>query len=323
MVVHGGSGSPRRGADGELGRRQGLRAALEVGRALLLEGGTALDAVEQAVRRLESHPLFNAGRGSVLTSAGAVEMDASLMNGADRAAGAVCSVSRLEHPISAARLVMERSPHVLLSAEAAEAFALAEGAESVDPASLITPERREQLERARGKVGLDHDDEDEDEDDDDRGAATEGADRSEGPAEDVEYGTVGAVARDARGHLAAATSTGGLVGKLPGRVGDTPIPGAGTWADDATCAVSLTGHGESILRAAVAHEVDAQVRLRGVPLEKAASDALRRAKKLGGRGGLIAIDRQGRMATPFTTRALYRGWVEAEGEPVVKIFADE
>ncbi len=306
MLVHGGSGNPRRGQDGELGRRQGMATALEEGRAVLLEGGSAVDAVEHAVRRLESHPLFNAGRGSVLNSAGRIEMDASLMSGADRAAGAVCSVSRLAHPISAARLVMERSRHVLLAAGAAEDFALAEGAERVEPEALVTHERLEQLEeaRARDAVTLDHDDERDDDGDD-------------------EHGTVGAVARDAQGHLAAATSTGGLVNKLPGRVGDTPIPGAGTWADDATCAVSLTGKGESIIRAAVAHEVDALVRLRGHSLEKAAARALRRAKKMGGRGGLITIDREGRFATSFTTRALYRGWIEADGKPVVKIFDDE
>ncbi len=309
MLVHGGSGSPRRGKDGELGRRQGLRTALEEGRELLREGRSAVDAVEHAVRRLEAHPLFNAGHGSVLTSDERVQMDASLMSGADRSAGAVCAVSRLLHPISAARLVMERSRHVLMASAGAEAFALAAGAEETDPAALITHERREQLERARerGEFGLDHDDPSEDAKDDD----------------DDEHGTVGAVARDRDGHLAAATSTGGLVNKLPGRVGDTPIPGAGTWADDDGCAVSLTGQGESIIRAAVAHEVDALVRLRGLALEEATSRALERAKKLGGRGGLIALDRDGRFATPFTTRALYRGWIAADGEPVVKIFADE
>lgn len=294
LVVHGGAGAVRPGAPGEQGMRQALRVTLEEGRDRLAEGASAVDAVEGAIRRLESHALFNAGRGSVLTSQGHVEMDAGIMDGATRQAGAVCSVRRLEHPVTAARLVMERSRHLLLSGAGAEAFALGEGAAEVDPASLVTQERREQLEKARrrARVALDH-----------------------------SGGTVGAVARDERGHLAAATSTGGMVNKLPGRVSDSALVGSGTWADDATVAVSTTGHGESMIRAAVAHEVDALLRLGGLSLEEACSRALNGQQELGGTGGLIALDRDGHFAAPFTTPAMYRGWI-GDGDAVVKIFPD-
>jgi len=296
LAVHGGAGAVERGEPGEQGMRRALAACLEEGRTLLERGGSALDAVEQAVRRLEAHALFNAGRGSVLTAAGTVEMDAAIMDGRTRAAGAVACVRRLAHPVSAARVVMERSQHVLLVADEAEAFVLAQGAEPAEPASLVTEERRLQLERARQKahLRLDHD----------------------------AGGTVGAVARDAAGHLAAATSTGGLTNQLAGRVGDTAVIGAGTWADDASCAVSATGHGEAFMRVALAHEIDAGLRLAGLPLEAACARALERVSALGSRGGLVALDRSGRLAMPFTTDAMYRGWVEARGAARVRIFAD-
>jgi isoaspartyl peptidase/L-asparaginase-like protein (Ntn-hydrolase superfamily) len=294
LVMHGGAGSVRRGAPEETAMREALRAPLEEGRARLAEGASALDVVEAALRRLEADPLFNAGRGSVLDAAGQVEMDACIMDGATRRAGAVCVVRSLAHPVSAARLVLERTPHVLLAGAGAEAFALEAGATAVDPASLVTEQRREQLERVlrRATPGLDHD----------------------------AGGTVGAVARDARGHLAAATSTGGLVGKLPGRVSDSALVGAGTWADDATCAVSTTGHGETMICAAVAHEVDARLRLAGQSLEQACTDALARQAELGGSGGLIALDREGRFAAPFTTPAMVRGWIGAAGAARVEVF---
>ncbi len=297
LVVHGGAGNVRRGEPGEQGMRRALLVCLKEGRARLAEGASALDTVEGAVRRLEAHALFNAGRGSVLTSEGTVEMDACLMDGASRAAGSVCSVRRLAHPVSAARIVMERSPHVLLSGPGAEAFALAEGAEAVEPSELGTVERREQLlkVRERSRVVLDHE----------------------------SGGTVGAVARDARGHLAAATSTGGMTNKLPGRVSDSALAGSGTWADDATCAVSTTGHGESMIRAAVAHEVDALLRLAGLSLEAACERALARAREHGGRGGLIALDTDGRFAAPFTTRAMYRVWIAADGDHTVLVVEGE
>jgi isoaspartyl peptidase/L-asparaginase-like protein (Ntn-hydrolase superfamily) len=279
--------------------RQALANCLDEGRGQLNAGRPALDVVEQVVRRLEAHALFNAGRGSVLTARGTVEMDACIVDGRDRSTGAVACVRRLAHPVSAARAVMQHSAHVLLVDEAAEEFAMRHGAEEIEPGGLVTEERQRQLERARAgaRISLD-------------------LDEREGG------GTVGAVARDASGHLAAATSTGGLTNQLPGRVGDSAVIGAGTWADDATCAVSATGHGEAFLRVALAHEVDVGVRVAGLPLREACDRALERASRLGSRGGLIALDRAGVFADPFTTRALFRGWVAASGPPVVRVFAD-
>jgi beta-aspartyl-peptidase (threonine type) len=213
------------------------------------------------------------------------------MDGRTRAAGAVAGVRRIAHPVSAARAVMERSRHVLLVAGGAETFAREHGLEEVDPASLITAERREQLERARRQ-----------------------------PAGGPDGGTVGAVALDARGHLAAATSTGGLMNKLPGRVSDSALIGAGTWASDATCAVSATGHGEAIIRVALGHEIDAGMRLVGLPLEAACERALAQVTALGSRIGLIALDRGGRIAMPFTTAGMYRGAVRDGEPPLVAVF---
>jgi len=303
LAVHGGAGDIARNGPDEWAMRQALAACLEQGRAFLAGGGSALDAVERIVRGLEAHALFNAGHGSVLTAEGTVEMDAAIMDGRSRAAGAVACVKRLAHPVSAARAVMERSRHVLLVGEQAERFASALGAEQVEPASLVTEARRRQLEQAQEKqrVALDHDG---------RGGPGEG-------------GTVGAVARDAAGHLAAATSTGGLTNQLPGRAGDTAVIGAGTWADDATCAVSATGHGEAFIRAALAHEVDAGLRLAGLGLEEACQRALARVTALGSRGGLVAVDTAGRVASPFTTRGMARGWIGSEGAARVSLFADE
>ncbi len=299
LAVHGGAGSidPDE-TDAELAAswRRALTASLRAGHDVLARGGTALDAVERAVAILEDAPVFNAGRGSVLTAVGSVQMDAAIMDGRTRAAGAVAGVRTLVHPVSAARSVMDHSPHVLLIGEEAEAFARAHGAAVADVAAFITPARRAQLERARSKerVSLDHD---------------EGA-----------CGTVGAVARDREGHLASATSTGGMTNQLPGRVGDTALVGAGTWADDATCAVSGTGHGEYFIRAAFAHEVDALRRHTGAPLDTACEQALARVGRLGGSGGCAAVDPDGRVALPFTSSGMVRGWIDAAGSARVEIF---
>ena len=302
LAIHGGAGPVKRkrlDAEQEPARRRILVQCLERGRDLLLHGGSALDAVEQTVVFLEQSELFNAGRGSVLTAAGVVEMDAAIMDGRSRAAGAVACVKHLAHPVSVARQVMERTPHVLLVGEGAEAFAHEQGARFVTAESLITPERRAQLEQARGqaRVSLDHDEE--------------------------TRGTVGAVARDAKGRLAAATSTGGMTNQPPGRVGDSSLIGAGTWADDRSCAVSGTGHGEAFIRSAFAHEVDAGMRLTGLPLAAACERALARIAELDARGGCIAVDRFGHLAMPFSTDAMYRGWLDTDGTPRVAIFADE
>ena len=290
LAVHGGAGGPP-GSSAEAEEvRAGLAASLRAGQAVLAAGGAALDAVEAAAAVLESHPLFNAGRGAALTSAGGDELDAAIMDGRSRALGAVACLRGIENPIRVARLVLERTPHVLLVGPGAEAFAAAHGVPSVQPASLVTSPRWADLERAR-----------------------QGARRPEGG------GTVGAVALDAAGHLAAATSTGGTTNQLPGRVGDSPLAGAGTWADDATCAVSATGTGELFVRSAFAHEVDARMRLLGAPLDAACKEALRRVGALGGRGGCIAVDAGGRVATPFTSAAMPRGTIAEGGEPRVAI----
>jgi beta-aspartyl-peptidase (threonine type) len=284
----------------EQAQRRALAECLAEGQAALAAGAPALDVVERAVARLEDDPHFNAGRGSALTLEGRVEMDASIMDGRTRAAGAVAGVARLANPVTAARLVMERSPHVLLVGEAADRWALAQGARGADPASLVTDERRRELERLRGGRP---------------GASA----RTGRPA----AGTVGAVARDAKGHLAAATSTGGLTGQLPGRVGDSAVIGAGTWADDASCAVSGTGHGEAFLRCALAHEIDALVRFLRIPLDAACAAALARVAELGSTGGCIAVDSEGTLALRFNTPAMLRGWIDAGGRARIAIYADE
>jgi isoaspartyl peptidase/L-asparaginase-like protein (Ntn-hydrolase superfamily) len=253
------------------------------------------------VAHLEDDPHFNAGRGSALTIEGRVEMDASIMDGRSRSAGAVAGVTRVANPVAVARLVMERTPHVLLAGEAADRFAHAHGARIVDPASLVTDDRRRELERVRATR---------------RPAAAAGAGREAA-------GTVGAVARDADGHLAAATSTGGLTGQLAGRVGDSAVIGAGTWADDASCAVSGTGHGEAFIRCALAHEIDTLVRFLRIPLDAACAAALARVADLGSAGGCIAVDSHGSLALRFNTHGMVRGWLGADGRARVAIYADE
>lgn len=292
LAVHGGAG-PRGGDADREEERAALRESLAAGGAVLGRGGSALDAVCAAVRVLEGAPALNAGRGSVLAADGVCEMDAAVCRGSDLAAGAVACVRRVLQPVDAARAVLEGSPHVLLAAEGADRFAEEVGLATASPEHFVTPERRAQLERVRARGGL-------------------ALDSDAG-------GTVGAVARDAAGHLAAATSTGGLVNKRPGRVSDSAQVGAGTWADDATCAVSATGHGESFLRCAFAHEVHARLRFGDEPLEKACAGALERVRALGGRGGCIAVDRFGRLALPFRAGAMLRGFVDAEGTAQVAV----
>lgn len=284
LAVHGGAGRAYADPADAAEACRAVADSLRAGFAALSRGGSALEAVERAVVALEDHPLFNAGRGAALTAAGEVELDAAVMDGRSRAAGAVACVRGIANPVRAARLVLERSPHVLLAGAGAEAFAAAHGLPRVDPEALVTAARRADLERARRG-----------------GRAAEGG------------GTVGAVARDGAGHLAAATSTGGLSGQLPGRVGDSPLVGAGTWADDRSCAVSATGAGEAFVRAAFAHEVDARIRLLGDSLEAACRAALERVAELGAQGGCVAVDRTGHLALPFTAASMSRGWVGPDG----------
>lgn len=296
LALHGGAGPLRRlrlARDEEVAIRRAIELQLDRGRAALEAGASALDVVEQAVKALEDDPLFNAGHGSALTVEGRVEMDATIADGRTRRTGAVACVSRVANPVAAARLVMERTPHVLLVGEAAERFAIAHGARAIDPASLVTDARRRELARR-------HD-----------------------PGTGDAAGTVGAVARDRDGHLAAATSTGGMAGQLRGRVGDSAVFGAGTWADDASCAVSGTGHGEAFIRCALAHEIDALVRHRATPLAAACDAALARVAELDGTGGCIALSADGEVAARFDTAGMVRGWLDASGRPMVAIYRDE
>jgi len=295
LVVHGGAGTILRSTmtpAREAAYHAGLRRALEAGRLVLAAGGAALDAVTAAVMALEDEPLFNAGRGAVFTSAGKQEMDAAIMNGRDRAAGAIAGICGPRNPILAARAVMERTEHVLLIGESALAFCRAQGLPFEDIPYFFTQARWQALQDtlAMRQAGVDNQD----------------ASRK--------HGTVGAVARDSHGHLAAATSTGGMTAKMPGRVGDTPVIGAGTWADDDTCALSGTGNGEIFIRYAACHEISARMRHAGQSLAQAAQGVVMDllAPK-GGSGGIIAVDRHGAVSLPFNCAGMYRGVVQSDG----------
>ena len=307
LAIHGGAGTIERSKmtpEKEREYRAGLERALAAGYEILKRGGSSLDATEAAVRVLEDDPHFNAGRGSVFTSAGTNEMDASIMDGKTLKAGAVGSVQHIKNPIALARLVMEKSPHVMLDCAGAEAFAKANGMELVDQKYFFTQERWDALQKMKAAEK----------------ARASGAGKSFIITDQDRHGTVGAVALDKDGNLAAATSTGGTTNKLPGRIGDTPVIGAGTYANNQTCAVSCTGDGEYFIRTAVAHEVSALMQYRGMKLQEAAQTALNAVKNLGGEGGLIAIDKNGEIALPFNTNGMYRGYVDTNGKFVVEIY---
>jgi len=307
LAVHGGAGTIERSnmtPEKEREYRAGLERALSAGYEILKRGGSSLDATEAAVRVLEDDPHFNAGRGSVFTSAGTNEMDASIMDGKTLKAGAVGSVQHIKNPITLARLVMEKSPHVMLDCAGAEAFAKANGMELVDQKYFFTQERWDALQKMKAAEK----------------ERASGAGKSFIITDQDRHGTVGAVALDKDGNLAAATSTGGTTNKMPGRIGDTPVIGAGTYANNRTCAVSCTGDGEYFIRTAAAHEVSALMQYRGMNLQEAAQTALDAVKQLGGTGGLIAIDKRGEIALPFNTNGMYRGYVDANGNFVVEIY---
>ncbi len=312
IVIHGGAGTiSREKLTPELEQeyRATLDGALGAGYAVLESGGTAMDAVETAIVLLEDSPLFNAGKGAVFTHAGANEMDASIMDGATGEAGAVGGVTRIRNPIRAARAVMSHTRHVLLVGPAADHFAEEAGLAMESPEYFRTERRWEQLQRAleEERIELDHG----------------SVEPLEEPPPADEHGTVGAVALDRQGDLAAATSTGGLTNKRWGRVGDSPIVGAGTYADNATCAVSCTGHGEFFIRQAAAFSVAARMRWAGQALEQAAHAVIfEQIGPAGGTGGLIALDRQLNVATPYDTGGMYRGWMLSDGRHEVRIWQD-
>ena len=306
LVIHGGAGTLRRDRMPpalEQAYRDTLSIALRRGYDILARGGSSLDAVEAVIRIMEDSPLFNAGKGAVFTSAGTNELDASIMDGRTLAAGSVAAVQRVRNPISLARLVMEKSPHVMMVGAGAEEFARLQGVELVAPHYFWTERRWKQLEEEK--------------------RAADTARKAGFSAGEHKFGTVGAVALDKAGNLAAGTSTGGTSMKRYGRVGDAPIIGAGTYANNASCAVSGTGDGEFFIRNNVAADICARVRYTGVSIGRAADDVVMKVlvAQRGG-GGVIAMDPKGNIATPFNTSGMYRGWVTADGKIVVKIFRE-
>jgi L-asparaginase / beta-aspartyl-peptidase len=306
LVVHGGAGTIKRSemtSEREREYRAGIERALSAGYEILKRGGSGLDATEAAVRVFEDDPHFNAGRGSVFTNSETNELDAAIMDGKTLGAGAVANLRHIKNPILLARLVMEKSPHVLMAGEGAEAFAKENGIEIVDQKYFYTRERWDALKKVKA------------------------AEKSGAPggkkfiiSDQDRHGTVGAVALDQNGNLAAATSTGGTTNKRAGRVGDSPVIGAGTYANNATCAVSATGDGEYFIRATVGHDVSALMEYRGMSLKEAAQTVLDKVAKLGGTGGMIAIDRQGNIALPFNTSGMYRGYADTTGKFVIEIY---
>jgi beta-aspartyl-peptidase (threonine type) len=301
IAVHGGAGTILRENLTEAMRGEyeaGLGAALDAGAKLLAEGGNALDAVAATVVLLEDDPHFNAGRGATFTFDGKIELDAAIMDGRTRAAGAVAGITRERNPVLIARAVMEHSPHVFLAGAGAERFAREQGFEPVDPAWFETAERRRQFEEFRQR----------------KSGWFDGS---------VKYGTVGAVARDRQGHVAAATSTGGLTGKRWGRVGDSPVIGAGTYADDRACAVSATGAGEYFIRTAAAKAIADRMVLLGESAQAAADAVIAEIGELGGEGGVIVAAADGGTAFALNTAGMYRGRADSEGMRETAIFGDD
>jgi len=305
LVIHGGAGYIN--PDTFTGEKKQkyiskLKEALTKGSSILEKGGSSLDAVEAVINILENSPLFNAGKGAVFTAEGTNELDASIMDGKTLNAGAVAGVKHIKNPISLARLVMEKSPHVLLAGDGAEAFAIEQGVELVDSSYFFTEDRWKyylKVKKEREKKNISFAKENRDE----------------------KYGTVGCVALDKHGNLAAGTSTGGMTFKRFGRIGDSPIIGAGTYANNNTCAISCTGHGEFFIRNVVAYDISALMEYSKLPLQKAAEKVVMdKLVKQGGDGGIIGIDKYGNIAMPFNTKSMFRGFMLDGKEPVIKIF---
>ncbi len=306
IVIHGGAGTilkENMSADKEKAYRDAMNRALDIGEEILKNGGSSMDAVEQSIRFMEDSPLFNAGKGAVFTHEGRNEMDASFMYGKDQNAGAVGGVTNIKHPISAARAVLEKSEHVMMAGKGAEDFSQLQGLEIVDPSYFKTERRWNSLQRILK-------------------SEKENTELSEDDDKDKKHGTVGCVALDKEGNIAAGTSTGGMTNKKFNRIGDSPIIGAGTFADNASCGVSSTGHGEYFIRYTVARDIAALMEYGGKSLEEAGDYIIN--KKLvekGGTGGVVALDKMGNIAMPFNTPGMYRGYSKP-GERVVKIYKE-
>ena len=316
LVIPGGAGTILKSqmtTEKEKAYSNGLNEALEKGSAILKSGGTALDAVEASVKALEDNPLFNAGKGAVFTNDGKNELDAAIMNGKTTEAGSVAGVKTIKNPISAARAVMEKSPFVMLTGNGAEQFAKEHGIEMVDPSYFYTEERWRGLQQAKAedstKMQLDHAD------------TMRRAGLKQPANKDYKYGTVGAVALDQHGNLAAATSTGGMTNKKFGRVGDSPIIGAGTYANNKTVAISGTGWGEYFIRLVMAKTISDMMEFGKIELKPATDEMImKRLPALGGDGGLIAVDKNGNIAMPFCTEGMYRGYIKEGGKNFVEIY---
>jgi beta-aspartyl-peptidase (threonine type) len=309
IVVHGGAGTIRKENMTPVREKQyhqKLAEALRAGYDILKGGGTSLDAVETTVRILEDSPLFNAGKGAVFTSEGTNELDAAIMDGATLKAGSVAGLKRIKNPISLARLVMEESPHVVMIGDGAETFAQQHGVEFVDPSYFRTDERWQQLMQAKEREKQ----------------SPPKKEEKKQTVGDEQFGTVGAVALDRHGNLAAATSTGGMTNKKFGRVGDVPIIGAGTYANNRTCGVSATGTGEYFIRSVVGHDISALMEYKGLSVKDAAEMVMEKVRKLGGDGGVIVLDNKGNVAMPFTSAGMYRGYIDEKGDAVTKIYRE-
>lgn len=322
FMIHGGAGVITRGSltpDKEKEFSVELERAVLAGYKALQDGRSGMDAVEIAIRLMEDSPLFNAGKGAVFTHDGKNELDASVMDGKTQAAGAVAGLRRVKNPITLARAVMERSPHVMMVGEGAEKFAREQKLEIVDEKYFWTrhrwdalqkvlKEEREKVRRGEGEKG--------------KGASAKIAGEPSSRLDSNRFGTVGAVALDKDGNLAAGTSTGGMTNKKYGRVGDAPIIGAGTYANNNTCAVSATGWGEFFIRLGVARDIAAIMEYQAVPVQNAADRVIQKLQQLGGDGGVIAIDAAGNMAVSFNSEGMYRAYINSEGKPVVQIYKE-
>ena len=316
LAIHGGAGTIMRSemtAELEQEYRNGLQNALSIGWQILQTGGSALDAAQEAVVILENFPLFNAGHGSVFAHDGKNEMDACLMDGESQKAGAVAFVRNVKNPIKLARMVMDKTEHILLAGAGANDFAREMNVELETDDYFFTDFRYEQFLKARkeGVVELDHSPDE-----------IKIIEEEQQQSAEKKFGTVGAVACDSYGNVAAATSTGGMTNKKFGRIGDTPIPGAGTYADNQTCAVSCTGHGEFFIRNVVAYDVAALMKYKNLSLQDAAREVVEKLRAIGGEGGLIAVDTKGNLTLPFNSEGMYRGFVAADGEFIIKIYGD-
>ncbi len=319
LVIHGGAGTilkKNMTDEKEAAYREQLNKALQTGYDILSVGGTSLDAIEATIMVMEDSPLFNAGKGAVFTNDGKNEMDASIMDGKTLEAGAVAMVNTIKNPIKAARAVMEKSQHVMMVGEGAVRFAKEKGLEIVDSSYFYDEKRWQQLENIRGSndLQLDHSGERSD-------ANQKQFDAEFDATADEKFGTVGAVAIDIHGNIAAGTSTGGMTNKMYGRVGDSPIIGAGTYANNKTCGVSCTGHGEYFIRGVIAYDISAIMENRSVSLEEAANEVIhKKLVEMGGSGGIIAVDSKGNYALVFNTEGMYRGVIKADNKPEVYIY---